>query len=29
MYMIEIDKIGIMQFKVTNHKDIVEPTTQY
>jgi hypothetical protein len=29
MYMIETDKIVIMQFKVTNHKDIVEPTTQY
>jgi hypothetical protein len=22
----ETDKIDIMQFKVTNHKDIVEPT---
>jgi hypothetical protein len=29
MYMMETDKINIMQFKVTNHKDIVEPTTQY
>jgi hypothetical protein len=25
----ETDKIDIMQFKVTNYKDIVEPTPQY
>jgi hypothetical protein len=25
----ETDKINIMQFKVTNYKDIVEPTPQY
>jgi hypothetical protein len=25
----ETDKIDIMQFKVTNYKNIVEPTPQY
>jgi hypothetical protein len=25
----ETDKIDIVQFKVTNHEDIVEPTPQY